>query len=119
MKALFDSNILIDYLNGVNAARTELKKYSNKAISIISWMEVMIGVESEEEEGVVRPFLETFLVQPLTQEIAERSVKLRRRDRLKLPDAIIKASAEELGILFVTRNAKDFSKRDPAVRIPY
>ena len=43
VSALFDTNILIDYLNGVEAARTELGRYSDKAISLITWMEVMVG----------------------------------------------------------------------------
>ena len=43
VKALFDTNILVDYLNAVPKARTELQRYPEKAISIISWMEVMVG----------------------------------------------------------------------------
>ena len=43
VKALLDTNILIDYLRGVGAARTELGRYQDKAISIITWMEVLVG----------------------------------------------------------------------------
>ena len=35
VSVLFDTNILIDYLNGVKQARTELERYSDKAISLI------------------------------------------------------------------------------------
>ena len=36
VKALFDTNILVDYLNAVPKARTELQHYPDKAISIIT-----------------------------------------------------------------------------------
>jgi predicted nucleic acid-binding protein len=43
VKALFDTNILIDYLRGIPAAREELTCYRQKAISLVSWTEVPIG----------------------------------------------------------------------------
>jgi predicted nucleic acid-binding protein len=43
VKALLDTNILIDFLRGVHVARDELNRYSDKAISVITWMEVMAG----------------------------------------------------------------------------
>jgi hypothetical protein len=33
VKALFDTNILVDYLNAVPQARTELRRYTEKAVS--------------------------------------------------------------------------------------
>ena len=49
VKALFDTNILVDYLNAVPQARTELQRYTEKAISIITWMEVMVGAGRDVE----------------------------------------------------------------------
>ena len=46
VKALFDTNILIDALKGIKQARAELERYDQAAISIITWMEVMVGAES-------------------------------------------------------------------------
>jgi predicted nucleic acid-binding protein len=51
--------------------------------------------------------------------IAEDAVNLRRRYRMKLPDAIVWASARRDGRLLVTRNSKDFPPSDPGVRLPY
>lgn len=42
VRPLFDTNILIDYLGGVALARDELARYREPAISIVSWMEVLI-----------------------------------------------------------------------------
>lgn len=118
VKALFDTNILIDYLSGVPEARTELARHSSKAISVITWMEVLIGVSPETEPGT-RAFLEGFERIELDGDIAEASVAIRRTGRMKLPDAVILASAQTTGRLLVTRNTKDFSEDDPGVRVPY
>ncbi|MFP3560880.1 VapC toxin family PIN domain ribonuclease, partial [Paraburkholderia sp. SIMBA_049] len=49
VKALFDTNILIDYLGGVGGAKKELARYEYRAISIITWMEVLVGATPEDE----------------------------------------------------------------------
>ncbi len=118
VKALFDTNILVDYLNAVPDARLELKRYSGKAISIISWMEVMVGVETR-LEAATRGFLDSFQIVAVDERVAERAVALRRAHRIKLPDAVIWASAQVHAMLLVTRNTKDFPTDDPGVRLPY
>ncbi len=118
MKALFDTNILIDYLNGIAAAKKELDLYESRAISIVTWMEVMSGGDTELED-TTRAFLNRFTVIPIGEPIAERAIKLRRERRLKLPDAIILATSLETGLMLVTRNSKDFSAKLPGVRHPY
>ena len=118
VKALFDTNILVDYLNAVPEARTELQRYTEKAVSIISWMEVMVGATSDVEVAT-RSFLSSFDVIALDGEIAERAVNLRRKHHIKLPDAIIWTTAQAHAMLLVTRNTKDFSADDPSVRMPY
>ncbi len=116
--ALLDTNILIDHLNAVPPARAEIARYDDRAISIITWMEVMVGAK-EELADATRRFLEGFEVVDLKEPIAERAVALRRQYRIKLPDAIIWATAQTTGRLLVTRNTKDFPPEDPGIREPY
>jgi len=118
VRALLDTNILIDYLNGIEAARAEIRRYTQPRISTISWMEVMVGV-SDNDEPVVRQFLGGFQQVLIDQDTAERAVAIRRQHRLRLPDAIIWASAQNDGALLVTRNSKDFPLEDPGIRVPY
>ena len=118
VKALFDTNILIDFLNGVAEARKEMDLYQDKAISIITWMEVMVGA-APQVQSATRSFLDGFEIVGLDGPIADQAVVLRQQHRIKLPDAIIWASAQETGSLLVTRNSKDFTASDPSVRIPY
>lgn len=54
-----------------------------------------------------------------THGIAERAVAIRREHRMRLPDAIIWASAQSQGALLVTRNSNDFPPEEPGVRVPY
>lgn len=119
MTGLFDTNILIDYLNGVDAAREELERYPTRLVSSVTWMEVLVGAHNDEEEDVIEMFLRDFTLVPLSREVARRAVELRRGHRLRLPDAIIWASAESQSALLVTRNTKDFPHDAPGIRIPY
>jgi predicted nucleic acid-binding protein len=115
---LFDTNILIDYLSGIPQARHEIEQYSGRAISIVTWMEVMAGTTPQDEKQI-RAFLLTFTTLPLTAEVAERAFDLRRQRKIKLADAIIQATAQVEDRLLITRNTRDFPVRDPDIRIPY
>jgi predicted nucleic acid-binding protein len=118
MKALLDTNILIDYLNGIDAAREEISRYETPLISTITWMEIMVGV-NEDEQQAIRSFLSRFTQVNLDTEVAEIAVAIRREYKMRLPDAIIWASAKRESALLVSRNIKDFPADLPGVRAPY
>ncbi|MEO8482706.1 MAG: type II toxin-antitoxin system VapC family toxin [Acidobacteriota bacterium] len=118
MKALFDTNILIDYLNGVEGVRQELALHRDRLVSVITWMEVLAGARSAEEEEVIEMFLREFTLVDITRRTAREAITLRRSHRLRLPDAIIWASARTESALLVTRNTKDFPVSAPGVRVP-
>ena len=118
VKALFDTNILIDFLGGRPEAKREIDLHTERAISIVTWMEVMVGA-TPETEARLRAFLSGFEVIDIDQDVAELAVDLRRRHRIKLPDALIWAAARRRGALLVTRNTRDFPADDPGVRAPY
>lgn len=119
MTGLFDTNILIDYLKGHPAADTEIARYSRRLVSAVTWMELLVGATGAEEEEVVEMFLRDFTVVPVDRAVARAAVEVRRRERVRLPDAIIRASARVHSALLVTRNTKDFAADDPGVRVPY
>ncbi len=118
MNALLDTNILIDYLRGIRAARAELGRYDHTAISVITWIEVMVGAPADAEQAT-RDFLAGFLLIVLDDDVAALAARLRRAHRIKLPDAIVWACARARGLLLVTRDSKGFPTDDPGVRIPY
>ncbi|MDP2313434.1 MAG: PIN domain-containing protein [Pseudomonadota bacterium] len=119
MSVLVDSCILIDALAGAEPAREYLRDARGAAISRLTWMEVMVGAQGEDEERAIRAFLSVFEVLALDEAVAEETVRLRRARRLKLPDAIIFATARVHGRELATRNTKDFPASSPGVFVPY
>jgi predicted nucleic acid-binding protein len=116
---LFDTNILIDHLNGIAKATREIQRGDDPAISMITWIEVMTGATSPDEEKLLKVFLMNFECLPVSSAVAERAALIRRQKRLKMPDAIILATAEVAGRVLVTRNVKDFPSGMGRVRVPY
>jgi predicted nucleic acid-binding protein len=116
---LFDTNILIDHLNGIAKATRELKRSSAPAISMITWIEVMTGASSSAEEAVLRSFLLNFECLAVSSAVAERAAQVRRQMKIKIPDAIILATAEVASRELVTRNVKDFPSGMRGIRVPY
>ena len=119
MKAVFDTNILIDYLNGIEAAKAELARYRTRQISIVTFIEVMVGAKNVDEENAIRGFLATFEVLELSAAIAQEAILIRQQLRLKIPDAIVYATARTQGCLLVSRNSKELKRDWPDIRIPY
>jgi predicted nucleic acid-binding protein len=118
LSTLFDTHILIDYLRGFPAATREVELQTLPLISNVSWIEVMAGAGSDSEIETVRQFLMTFECLPIDAEIAERAAYLRRTKKLKLPDALILATAQVAGAVLITRDLA-LQGQGPYVRIPY
>jgi hypothetical protein len=68
-------------------AREELARHEQRAISVITWAEVLVGARDEADEQAVRAYLSTFDVVDVDRDVAEAGVRLRREHRLRLPDA--------------------------------
>ena len=119
MMAVFDTNVLIDYLNGVPKARATLLEYEQPAISRVTWMEVLAGAIETPRENAVRAFLAGFQLVEIDGPVSEEAIRLRAQRRLRLPDAIILATARINGCLLLTRNTRDFDPRWPEIREPY
>ena len=115
---LFDTNIVIDFINGVPQAIAIFSTETGRIISIMSWIEVMAGA-TPATEPAIRSILSTCTAIHLTPEIAERAAVLRQQTRLKLPDAIILATAQQEGRTLVTRNTHDFSGTTFDILVPY
>lgn len=118
-----DANILIDSLLEHDPARREIVRIAESGarmwVSRMAWIEVL----SKGSDAVVREavmFLSRFGLDEIDEEISLRAAALRReRPRLKLPDAIILATAQIRGRVLVTRNTKDFPAEMPGIRVPY
>ena len=119
MKAVLDSDVLIDFLQGDPRAAHEIEQYDDLCYSVVSWMEVMCGAGTRTEEEAASGFLSSMRFVGLSERIARTAVEARKKYRLKLPDAVIWATADSEGCVLVTRNAKAFDKNHPMIRVPY
>lgn len=119
LEAVFDTNILMDYLTGRPEARAEFARYHRRGLSIVTWMDLQAGARTADEADVVDLFLREFVVIDVTRRIARMAIALRRRTRIALPDSIIWATAQVEDAPLVTRNTRDFPDGTPGVRIPY
>lgn len=115
---LFDSNIIIDALNRHQPAKDVLATVTTIAISRVSWIEVLAGATPGQRDAT-EAFLRGCHIIELDASVARRAADLRRRTRLKLPDAIVWATALETGRTLVTRDRKNFPGTSPDILIPY
>lgn len=115
---LLDTNILIDVLRGEARALAWLDLQERPKISVISWIEVLVSCRAGESDRV-EAWLESFARLPLDDAIALESVRLRQRHGLKIPDAIILATARCADLSLATRNSRDFPLALGGVVHPY
>lgn len=95
---MLDTNSLIYALNG--QAKIPLNHYM---VSVITEIELLSYTKiTDSEDVMVRDMLNQFEILELTTNIKERTISIRKRLKLKLPDSIIVASAIEAGAILVT-----------------
>lgn len=112
---VIDTNILIYHLNAVLTDQAEkhledaLK--NNSYISVITRIEVL-GWKSHTPDSLnaAQELLDRLEEYPLNEDVVEKCIALRQTLSIKLPDAIIAATALHLGIPLMTRNTEDFKQ---------
>ena len=94
MKYLLDSNIIIYYLNGDENIRSFIEENrSISSISLITYYEVLNYEFSEEEELMVRSFLDGFEVLAVSKNIINKALENRKVKKIKMADNFILATA--------------------------
>lgn len=96
-----DTNALLYLLSGNPCMKPYLSSYIG--LSVISEMELLSfsGITSFEEERI-RSLIQDCLVLFLTENVKNKTIALRRAYKIKLPDAIIAATAIENKLQLIT-----------------
>mgnify|MGYP001183601665 CR=1 FL=1 len=113
MRYLIDSNILIYFItaSASDEVLITIKKIllSSFFTSIITKIEILgWNKHTEESYKMTDDLLKYGTIIPVDEAIAAHAISLRRKSNIKLPDAVIAATAINLSATLVTRNCKDF-----------
>ncbi|MCL2001283.1 MAG: type II toxin-antitoxin system VapC family toxin [Planctomycetes bacterium] len=111
---LFDTDVLIWFLRGDEKAAALLARERDRAMSLVSLMELVQGARDKREQAVTRAFLARmdFRILPLTETIGHRALHYLEQHSLKngikMPDALVGATAVEYKQPLVTANIKHY-----------
>lgn len=101
---LVDTDIFVDHLRG--AAELEPRRH-RLHYSVVTRAELFAGTTAS---ALVTRLLAPFREITVDRAVAERAGRVAREFGLRLPDALIAATALERGLQLSTRNTKDFEK---------
>jgi predicted nucleic acid-binding protein len=112
---LIDTNISIYLLDGnlpTSAIDFITQIIDNEYfISIISKMELLgFDFPDGSKNAITEAFVNEATLIHLTDDVVEKTIALRKMVKIKLPDAIIAATALTYNLTLVSRNDKDFDK---------
>lgn len=101
---LVDTDIFIDHLRG---AQELTPRRHRLHFSVVTRAELVAGNSATD---AVSTLLGPFKEISVDRAVAERAGRIRRESGVRLPDALIAATAIEHGLSLVTRNRSDFDK---------
>lgn len=122
---LFDTDVLIWVIRGHAGAIRKLDATRGRSMSAISWMELIQGSRNAQELKSLHAFQRTaeFRVIPLTENVGHRATVLLEQhalaDGLHLTDALIAATAIELGESLCTADLRHFKKIKDLTLVPF
>lgn len=100
---LVDTDIFIDHLRGA----AELRPGKHRLhYSVVTRAELFAGSSATD---VVARLLAPFRELPVTRTVAERAGRVKRECGIRMPDALIAATALEHQLAIATRNHEDFA----------
>ena len=114
---LLDTNIVIYLFKKEKKYVDFVENYGeeNIGISVVTYMEVLVGAKNDREESLIQGLIDRFEIIPLTVSVARDCaawIRKRRQKSLRHPgfsDAVIGQTALALGTPLATNNPKDFA----------
>ena len=123
MGFVIDSNAVIDYLsgeipqNGMAFLNTVIN--DTPVISVMTEIEILGFNNPPEIEYLLNQFIDDSLVVNLDDAVIKTTIEIRKKHKVKTPDAIIAATAMVLDYTLITRNVSDFKKLGVQVIDPW
>lgn len=114
MSIVLDTNTVLYFLAGRLA---ESLPQANFYVSVITEIELLsYPLLKQEDEAEIRAFLNDVTIIDLTETVKYSAITFRRQYRLKLPDAIIVATANSLNAVLWTNDIKLLNVKELSVK---
>lgn len=104
VKLLVDTNVIIRHLSGDEKSENALQG-SAVYISSVTYAELLSGKLEKQEEEILNEYLNNVHIIHTNDFICETAVLLRKKHKIKLPDALIAATGIFLHLPIVTLDA--------------
>lgn len=121
VRYLFDTNVFLYFLSADARIRRLFSEQFLSENEIVTSAIVRIELLSfpqlsPAQESAIRDLIDQFRVIPITKAIEELAIDIRRKYKVKIPDAIIAATAYSTSSILVTHDVSDF-KRITDIRV--
>jgi tRNA(fMet)-specific endonuclease VapC len=116
-KILFDTDIIIEFLRGNEAAKRVMMSIEDEDMpccSVVTVAEIRAGMK-EEEQAATMALLESFDILSIDKKVAQLAGDLKRKIRqqqLELDDCFIAATALIHQAVLITHNPKHYPHKD-------
>jgi len=111
-KYLIDTNVISDYFSaslpasGIQLMDSVIDAIPN--LSVITQIELLCWKTDSIKEQAVKEFISDSMIFEITPDVISLCVNLRRELKIKIPDAIIAATAIAGNFILISNNDKDF-----------
>lgn len=113
MDYLLDTNFIINYFKGIYEG--DARKFTDSIINGTTFISIITRIELlswksivAKDEIIIKEFISDSTVFSLEERIIIRTILLKKTNKIKLPDAIIAATALEHNMQLLSHNVKDF-----------
>lgn len=112
---LMDTNAVIEFLGGALPTSgsnwlQDIIDQNLHHLSVINQIELLGFNGSPAEMQTLEDFIDVTNVLSLSEVVVQKTIELRKNHKIKLPDAIIAATALVYNLTLISRNVKDFQK---------